>query len=344
MSPKTIGAIVVLLAIIIIKIAVQLQFHTVGILVAIVAIIVGGHLLFGTKKSDGTRRSGQTGVGDRLAQSRAYLSQFTDSVDALMLPSIRVKTEPAGDRELELGESRLGGQPDLPKGTEWPTRDGRPLAFIAQIHLPDIAEHDTANLLPHTGDLHFFYDVMDQRWGFDPADKGGWKVLYSKADAPLTRIPTPQPLADEGQFAVCTMEFSPEITAPGLESLYIKDLGLSKEQISEYGDVEPDYEESEPSVPINRMLGHPQPVQGEMQLECQLVTHGLYCGDATGYKDPRRQELEKGATDWILLLQVDSDDNAGMMWGDLGRLYYWIPRDALTAHDFDKVWLILQCG
>jgi hypothetical protein len=31
-----------------------------------------------------------------------------------------------------------------------------------------------------------------------------------------------------------------------------------------------------------------------------------------------------------LLLQVDSDDDAGMMWGD-GRIYYWIRRENLIA-------------
>jgi uncharacterized protein YwqG len=61
-----------------------------------------------------------------------------------------------------------------------------------------------------------------------------------------------------------------------------------------------------------------------MQLECQLVTNGLYCGDASGYDDPRRRALETGATDWRLLLQIDSDDVLGSMWGDSGRVYFWI--------------------
>ncbi|HUT87622.1 MAG TPA: YwqG family protein [Candidatus Heimdallarchaeota archaeon] len=90
--------------------------------------------------------------------------------------------------------------------------------------------------------------------------------------------------------------------------------------------------------------GHPDPIQGDMQLDCQLTSHGLYTGDATGYEDPRRAELEKGATDWQLLLQIDSDeDNAGMMWGDMGRLYFWIRKDDLKKRAFENVWMVLQC-
>jgi uncharacterized protein YwqG len=53
--------------------------------------------------------------------------------------------------------------------------------------------------------------------------------------------------------------------------------------------------------------------------------------------------LEKGAQDWILLLQVDSDDDAQMMWGDAGMLYFWIRRQDLAQAAFGKAWCILQC-
>ena len=32
-----------------------------------------------------------------------------------------------------------------------------------------------------------------------------------------------------------------------------------------------------------------------------------------------------------------------MMWGDAGMLYFMIPREALAAREFDRVWLSLQC-
>jgi uncharacterized protein YwqG len=89
--------------------------------------------------------------------------------------------------------------------------------------------------------------------------------------------------------------------------------------------------------PIHRLLGHPDQIQGDMQLECQMVAHALK------YGDPRIALVAPTATEWRLLLQVDSDKIAGMCWGDAGRLYYWIRRDALQSGRWEEAHLILQC-
>jgi uncharacterized protein YwqG len=107
------------------------------------------------------------------------------------------------------------------------------------------------------------------------------------------------------------------------------------------GELMPRLSEDEP---IHRYGGHPQEIQGDMRLECQLVTNGIYCGDQSGYRDPRRSVLEKGAADWQLLLQIDSDEKRlGWMWGDAGRIYFWARRLAIEAADFDGSWAMLQC-
>lgn len=43
-------------------------------------------------------------------------------------------------------------------------------------------------------------------------------------------------------------------------------------------------------------------------------------------------------------MQIDSDDEADMMWGDVGRLYYWLTADALARRDWASSWMILQCS
>jgi uncharacterized protein YwqG len=45
----------------------------------------------------------------------------------------------------------------------------------------------------------------------------------------------------------------------------------------------------------------------------------------------------------VRLLQVDTDDEAGWMWGDAGTLYYWIRRPDLLAGRFDRIWMIFEC-
>ena len=93
------------------------------------------------------------------------------------------------------------------------------------------------------------------------------------------------------------------------------------------------------------MLGPAQNIQGEMELECQLASHGIYCGNSDGFESERAQRLREGAPDWRLLLQIDTDeDGPGWMWGDVGRIYFWIKQQDLRSLRFDDVWLILQCG
>jgi uncharacterized protein YwqG len=113
-----------------------------------------------------------------------------------------------------------------------------------------------------------------------------------------------------------------------------------------YFDFLSDYERSfyPPNSGLHRLFGHSANVQGDMQLEAQLVSNGLYCGNSSGYEDPRRAALEPGADEWVLLLQLDSDDRIDMMWGDLGMLYLWIKRGDLAERRFDRVWMTLQCG
>jgi uncharacterized protein YwqG len=99
---------------------------------------------------------------------------------------------------------------------------------------------------------------------------------------------------------------------------------------------------------VHRLLGHPDPVQGDMQRECQLASNGINCGGREHLSDPRTPSLHEGAGDWRLLLQIDSIDSTesdtGMMWGDLGRLYYWIREEDLRVRAWDLAWLVLQCG
>ena len=57
----------------------------------------------------------------------------------------------------------------------------------------------------------------------------------------------------------------------------------------------------------------------------------------------RAKELRNGAADWRLLLQIDTDDDLGVMWGDGGILYAWIREEDARAGRFDRTWVVLQC-
>ena len=237
------------------------------------------------------------------------------------------------------GFSKMGGAPELPVGMAWPRKpDGTPLSFIAQIDFAEIHPYDLDGRLPESGKLWFFYDCSDDGmpWGFDPADADGFRVIYAE-HAELEPAEVPDDL--EVTFDEAGLSFASRVDLLSTDSDICDDLDLPDEEMDDYFDW---LEEREGAC--NKLLGHSDNIQGGMELECEYVTHGLYCGDPSGYQKAKALGLHKNAARWTLLMQVESNEDIGMMWGDLGRLYLWITEEDLQARRFDKCWLILQCG
>jgi len=243
-------------------------------------------------------------------------------VSPLAAPALQIVDAAAQSR------THLGGAPDLPQGIIWPTRDGVPLTFLARLSLDEIQAGLSVPWLPVSGDLLFFYDGINQLWGFDPQDKGSWAVLH------LAGLPA-QGMTDSP--AVTPGALLPRRSAgfrwidvlPSFESEAVRGLKLSNEELDEYiGFTEARYLQG----PKHQLAGVPNPIQGDtMELECQLASHGV-------------EALTPGSADWRLLLQFDTDDDLGVMWGDCGRLYFWVREGDARASDFSNCWLILQCG
>jgi uncharacterized protein YwqG len=282
-------------------------------------------------------------IAARLAEYRsqldaAGLGRYADSLSDAALPGIRLLADPRSDAAIA-GTSRLGGFPDLPAGLPWPVDDdGAPLSFIAQLELGQMAAHDVEGILPRTGLLSFFYEAATQSaWGYAPADHGAWAVVHTASGIAVEPREVPDTVPDGGRFPAVRLSPQLELTFAPWESFVVERLDMTYEEGVAYADVLP------AAGTAHRLLGHADPLQGDMQLECQLVTHGLFCGDPSGYRDPRAARLAPGAADWRLLFQVDSQDEAGMMWGDVGRLYYWIRHEDLRAGRWELSWLILQC-
>lgn len=273
------------------------------------------------------------------------LSRVAGDLVSMLQPAIRLETFPCQEGDLPLGATRIGGRPDLTDDVVWPVWKGKPLAFLAQINLSDLVRFPFAGVLPRDGWLLFFYDAEQSTWGFAPQDVGSWAVIWMLDDkSPLKRRGIPSETLAGGFYKPCRVEMREVLTAPPFESPFIRELHLTESEEDAYWDFLENIHADEEGEVSHQILGHPEAIQGDMQLECQLVSNGLYCGDSSGYNDPRAKELAKGAEDWQLLFQVDSDDNAGMMWGDVGMLYFWIRQEDLLMRAFEKSWMILQCG
>ncbi len=219
-----------------------------------------------------------------------------------------------------------------------------PLAFIAQFDLATLPSLASSLALPKEGMLYFFYNQEQSTWGFDPKDLGSWRVIYSPLpyteETHISAVP-PNGLDDDYIYVETAMVPRLISSSPTVESFDIPYKDLPDEAF----DLEESLRsESVPNGPRHQIGGYAAPVQGDgMQLEAQLASNGLYCGDGSGYQDARARELEAGAADWQLLLQVDSDDDVDIMWGDSGMLYFWIRKQDLLLKDFSKVWMVLQC-
>ncbi|HLJ80476.1 MAG TPA: YwqG family protein [Ktedonobacterales bacterium] len=288
----------------------------------------------------------------------AGIPRIAHEIEGLIRPSIRMRTFSVSECELEVGHSKIGGLPDLPPYLSWPTWQGMPLAFIAQINLAEVAEYDRAQELSRSGILYFFYDAEQRASGLDTSECEGWRVLYFPHDiSHVSPAAPPTEVLPLGPYTPCGVTFSSELTLPTMESEHLTNLGLDWETMysRERGTPEIKREGENylslheqvgklygESGLIHRLLGYPDPIQNDVQLDCQFASHNLL-SDRAAWSDEARGALREGATDWCLLLQVDSDDAAGMMWGDVGRLYYMMPRRALAQRDFSQVWLIMQC-
>lgn len=268
----------------------------------------------------------------------AGLGQHWQKFESILRSEIVIQPEDATDTEIKVGQSKIGGQPDLPKKQTWfKENNGKSLGFLAQINLSETRQFDKLNQLPSSGLLYFFYSAEQEAWGFDPKDKDKFKVFYFNGDiTDLERTDFPSDLPEHSRYKTCKLSFANSVSAPNWESDIVNGLLTSEEQDA--------YVELTVDGEITKLLGHSDNIQGTMEDECQLVTNGLYCGDPSGYNDPRAEGLKKGADQWILLFQIDSIDKAGMMWGDVGRVYFWIKRDDLEKKDFDKSWFVLQCS
>lgn len=243
------------------------------------------------------------------------------------------------EEDCGIGCSKMGGEPDLPAGTEWPrTEAGVALTFVAQIDFAQVHPFDLDGKLPETGMLWFFYDCSDEGmpWGFDPKDADGWRVIFAEKPE-QERAKAPEDL--EVSFSEARICFEARMDLPSYDSDLCADAQLPEEEEDDYFDWLEDREGS-----CNKLLGHSDNIQDGMELECEFVTNGIYCGNPSGYQKAKALGLDKNAGHWNLLMQVESNEEIGMMWGDLGRLYLWITDEDLKARHFDKTWLILQCG
>lgn len=270
-----------------------------------------------------------------------------------------IQLEIDGEETYTKGGTRFGGVPDVPPDFEWPYFESwgmsderlrpRPLSFLAQFDLEQLAPLDTEHLLPEKGVLSFFYDVDGHKWGFDPEHKGCAKVYWFENKEELSLAKFPDDMPEEFQFPMLKITAKAEPSYPSYEDFGVKmDSSPIKwvERWDEYDEIVSSIVGEEPDV-TDKLLGWADPIQENMTQTCELVSRGYSC---TGYNYDhiparhRQEAIDFSVRDWLLLFQLDSFcyDDYEMIFDDYGRIYYYIKKDDLKNKRFENTWLILQ--
>jgi len=256
-------------------------------------------------------------------------------------------------KDINPGCSKFGGQPEVPADFQWPYYEGetfdgikknRPLSFLAQLNCAEFAKYDTEQKLPQTGMLYFFYDLETMRWGYDPDDKGCISVFWSE-DPILTPAAFPEDLGEEYCLPQLAVSFSSVVEVPEAEEFEMRfgeDMMDHPEDYAEYMMIGTEEEDDI----CHKLLGFANSLQGMMIEECEMVARGNYCGGPVKITTTDRLIIQKECRNWNLLLQLDtvSDGDYELMFGDCGRIYFYIKDEDLKERRFDKCWLVLQCG
>ncbi|MFX1449889.1 MAG: YwqG family protein [Promethearchaeota archaeon] len=301
-----------------------------------------------------------------LINSREFTS-IKDKILPLLKSSIRVRTISVPEEKIEIGTSKIGGSPDLPRDLDWPECNRLPLSFIAQFNLSELSTYNEDNTLPSSGMLYIFYDTIRVIiHDYDENYNEVSKIFYYNGDlSQLTRTPPPKQLVnirgdlwDAGIFRACAITFAKEKVLPESDSLYISDLGLNDNEKELYirliGEISKLYNKKEdkmrrlPTYITHRLLGYSDGINGSyMEYDCQLRLEGIswkeiFKGAFTKLDESQKLKIKKECINWRLLFQIDSDYKAQTEWGDVGRIYFWIRNEALKKKDFSLIYALYQ--
>ncbi|MFP9097663.1 DUF1963 domain-containing protein [Flavobacterium sp. RHBU_24] len=218
------------------------------------------------------------------------------------------KTAPPADSTLV---SHFGGQPYFEDGMAWPvTKSGRPIEFIFQVF-----NSGHAGLPPSIKLVQFFYDMEEFPWD---TEQDGWFVkIYRELDA-SKQVKIAQPY-DGSPVKYCDINFVPVVSLPDWEGINV------------YGEEIADFcvklNDDDPWEPYDAVA---EKLAGTTDYQSQLGGYPNWVqGEATP-KNSRDAYIK-------LLFQIDSEDEAGLMWGDVGCVYVFYDTDD------DTLWLELQC-
>ena len=207
--------------------------------------------------------------------------------------------------------SHFGGQPYFEKGEIWPTtKNGKSLEFIFQVfNSKDLQLPKSIEI------IQFYYDWDEFPWD---TSNDGWlvKIYKTVQRENLELIDKPSELA---KSKYCDVTFKSTNSLPDWEGIDLHCNDASK---------------------LSCILEQDKPWENYDQIVTELIGEQDYQSQLGGY--PKWVQGESTPKDskgdsMKLLFQIDSEDNAGLMWGDVGLIYVFYDEE------YEKVEFTLQC-
>ena len=207
--------------------------------------------------------------------------------------------------------SQFGGQPYFENGENWPTtKSGKCLDFIFQVfNQPELEIPANIKL------IQFYYDWDEFPW---ETEDDGWvvKVYKTLNQEKITLIEKPE---KKEKPKYCEIIFKTTKTLPDWEGIDVYSNNASN---------------------LSCVLNEDEPWDSYDQVVTKLIGEQDYQSQLGGYPNWVQGEStpnDKNGNPMKLLFQIDSEDNAGLMWGDIGLIYVFYNEQE------DRLAFTLQC-
>ncbi len=249
------------------------------------------------------------------------LDNYRETFEQSVKPFIKIT---ARRGETLAWESKFGGNPYLPLGYEYPKDlQGNPMRLLAQINFDEVPD---IGMFPLKGILQFYISPNDDVCGIDfdqPTNQAQFRVIYlpevikdySRINTDFSFVSDNEeyfPIGAEGRL-LFKLAYAPVGTG---DFQFEKLLNTSSYNL--FDDQQADWYEAHYSSAGHKMAGYAYFTQS----------------------DPRESDYQDYN---ILLLQIDTDDELSIMWGDSGVANFFIRPEDLKNLDFTKVLYNWDC-
>ena len=254
---------------------------------------------------------------------------YKEKIEATIKPFVEIKAKT--DDKLLLWQSKFGGVPYFPKGSQYPIDSkGQSMLLLAQINFSETPKLES---FPEKGILQFYIANGNDVYGAcfeNPARQDDFKVLYFSE------------VVEDEHFLVTKFDFLPEPNMLPIEKQSSLTFNLKYAPMSVYDcHFEPTILNIDSRMRYELFENY-RKVYEEHENLFRSEGHKLGGYPYFTQSDPREFGAYKGK-EYILLFQMDTDNEAGIMWGDCGIANFFISEQDLVSKDFSKVFYNWDC-